>query len=181
MTGNSVPESLDWDTYFMTHAYLASMKSKDRSTKVGAVIVHAESRTPISSGFNSPCRGVDDTREDIHVRPLKYSFFEHAERNAIYNAARIGAKCEGAIMYASWCPCVDCARAIIQSGIKEIVTHKENPNNSGRWIENMHLAKEMLMDCGVVYREWSGWPATPFVVNSGKVIPNPYGAKTQDE
>lgn len=168
----SLPPIPSWDQYFMSLTYLTAMKSKDRSTKVGAVIVGPDNEVR-STGYNSPCRGIDDTREDIHERPLKYSFFEHGERNAIYNAARIGVSCKGARIYVTWCPCVDCARAIIQSGITEVVVHKENPNNnSERWRESMLLSKEMFAACGVKFREWSGSLVEPMIVSGGAIHEN---------
>lgn len=167
---------ISWDEYFMSMTYLSAMKSKDRSTKVGAVIVGPDNEVR-STGFNSPCRGIDDSRSDIHVRPLKYSFFEHAERNAIYNAARIGVSCKGSKIYVTWCPCVDCARSIIQSGITEVVVHKENPNNtSERWIESLILAKEMFSACGIKFREWSGRLVNPQIICGGQIHQNPLDA-----
>lgn len=146
------------------------MKSKDQSTKVGAVIVGPDNEIR-STGFNSPCRGIDDTRPEIHERPLKYSYFEHAERNAIYNAARIGVPLKGSRIFVTWCPCVDCARAIVQSGITEVIAHKENPNNdSPRWIDSLNAAKAMFSECGVAYREWSGSVPELQIVNGGNVM-----------
>lgn len=157
----------------MSITYLTAMKSKDRSTKVGAVIVGPDNELR-STGFNSPCRGIADDRDDIHERPLKLSYFEHAERNAIYNAARIGVTCKGSKIYVTWCPCVDCARSIIQSGIKEVVAHKEMTDiESTLWGESFSLAKEMLSECGVTYREWSGSLVGPQMIRNGQVIQNP--------
>jgi dCMP deaminase len=153
----------------MSMAYLTAMKSKDQSTRVGAIIVGPDNEVR-STGYNSPCRGVDDSRDDIHERPLKYSYFEHSERNAIYNAARIGVSCKGSRMYVTWCPCVECARAVIQSGIKELIVHKENPNNdSSRWADSMGIAKDMFADCGVLFREWSGNLVMPMAINGGNI------------
>jgi dCMP deaminase len=159
---------MDWDQYFMSQAYLASMKSKDRSTKVGAIIVGPDNEIR-STGYNSPVRGIDDNREDIHERPKKYAFFEHAERNAIYNAARMGVSIKGCKIYSPWCPCSDCARGIIQSGLTEIILHAEHPKNNvdSRWSESINYAKEMMADCGVSLRFWSGSIVTPVMFNSG--------------
>ncbi len=169
---------MDWDQYFMSGAYLAAMKSKDRSTKVGAVIVGPDNEQR-STGYNSPVRGIDDDREDIHERPKKYAFFEHAERNAIYNAARMGLSLKGCRIYVPWCPCTDCARGIIQSGITEVITHAENPKNkvATRWEESIQYAKEMFSECGITMRMWSGSLIVPVMFNSGEIVTNPLDAK----
>ena len=112
---------MEWDRYFIEMATLVSKKSKDRSTKVGCVIVgpNHEVRT---TGYNGFCRGINDDADDRHDRPEKYFWVEHAERNAIYNAARNGIPLEGCTAYVSnLLPCADCTRGMIQSGIKRII------------------------------------------------------------
>ena len=114
---------MEWDDYFFSIADKVKEKSKDRSTKVGCVIVgpQHEIRT---TGFNGFCRGVDDDIDSRHERPEKYLWTEHAERNAIYNAARNGIVTESCSIYIVASKpvgvCSDCARAIIQSGIKSV-------------------------------------------------------------
>lgn len=171
-------DNISWDQLFMTQAYLMSMKSKDRSTKVGAVIV-GPANDQRSSGFNSPVRGFNDLREDIHEKPKKYSFMEHAERNAIYNAARVGIPLEGCRMYVPWCPCTDCARAIVQSGITEVITHLENPKNHHEtsWAQSLAWAQEMLRECGVNLRVWSGELLIPNIYVRGEIVENPLDNK----
>ena len=100
-----------WDERFLRLAREISTWSKDRSTRVGAVII-GEDKTPGPYGFNGFPRFVDDDRESRHERPEKYKWTEHAERNAIYNAARIGVPLKGCTMYVTHMPCADCARAI---------------------------------------------------------------------
>lgn len=148
--------TMDWDTYYIGLTYEIARKSKDPSTKVGAIIVGVdwEIRT---TGYNSFPRKLNDNVAARYTRPLKYQFFEHAERNAIYNAARIGVSCKGATLYVQWHPCSDCARGIIQSGITDVVLHSENPNNNNpRWRTSIALASEMLRECGVRLWWWSG-------------------------
>lgn len=112
-----------WDEYFMSLCYLVAMRSKDTSTKSGCVIV-GPGKEILSTGYNSLPRGMDDSLEERYQRPLKYEFFEHCERNAIYNAARNGVSLLGSTLYVNWLPCMDCARAIIQAGISEVVIHE---------------------------------------------------------
>lgn len=132
---------MNWDKFFIEMAMLVSTKSKDPSTKVGCVIV-GDDNAVLSTGFNGFPRGVAEdqykytpikdslaVREervlltDRWERPAKYSWIEHAERNAIFNAARHGIKLAGARAYLNWepHPCADCSRALIQSGIVEII------------------------------------------------------------
>lgn len=138
-----------WDTYFMGMANHVATMSKDESTKLGCVIV-GPSREVRSTGYNSFPRGINDNVAERQERPLKYKFFEHAERNAIYNAARIGVSTLGCILYVAWHPCSDCARAIIQAGIKEVVLRSlEVPE---RWAEDNASASKMLKEAGVIVR-----------------------------
>jgi dCMP deaminase len=161
---------MDWDQYFISMAYLVSMKSKDPSTKVGCVIVGPDNEV-VSTGYNSFPRLLNDTVPERSQRPAKYMFIEHAERNAIANAARIGVSTKDCRIYLPWYPCVDCARIMIQSGIKEIIIHKEFPGNdvtAAHWHESMAVGQEMLKECGVSVRWWSGEIARPEVFYQGK-------------
>ncbi len=108
-----------WDEYFMSMCYLASTRSKDPDTRVGAVIVGANKQI-ISIGYNSYPRNCRD-EELPKTRPEKYQYIEHAERNAIYNACLNGVSCAGGMMYVPFIPCCDCARAVIQCGILEVI------------------------------------------------------------
>src|SRR5437868_115563 len=99
---------MDWDEYFFRHVYLASQKSKDERTKIGAVLVRSDSRAIISEGFNGICRGVDDYNSKRSEKPIKYFFYEHAERNSIYNCARHGISTLNSICYTQGIPCADC-------------------------------------------------------------------------
>ena len=140
-----------WDKFFVGMAEYASTKSKDRSTKVGAVIV-GTSHNILSIGFNGFPRGVNDNVDARHDRPAKYMYTEHAERNAIYNAARHGIRLDGAILYLNGggLPCDDCARGIIQSGIVEVVSmDKPFEGKGGIWEEKERVSAEMFKEAGV--------------------------------
>ena len=137
-----------WAEYFLLLADVIRLKSKDASTKVGALIVN-DDHTIMSTGFNGLPRGVAETPERVE-RPMKYSWTEHAERNAVYNAARSGSPTVGATMYTSWHPCTDCARAIVQAGISVVVVHDDPREEiSAEWRENFLLAKDILKAGGV--------------------------------
>ena len=147
---------MDWDTYFMRMAALVATKSKDRSTKVGVVLV-APDRSVIGTGYNGFPRGVDDNVEERHQRPKKYAFTSHAEMNVITNCARNGVKTMGSTIYIASYPdviptCSDCARAMIQAGIKEIVCKLADVPE--RWKDSCDAASEMLKEAGVTVRYW---------------------------
>lgn len=139
--------SLSWFDYFNELAHLTAKKSKDRSTKVGCVLVGPNHEIR-STGFNGFCRGIDDTIEEYHQRPEKYFWTEHAERNAIYNAARNGIPLEGCVAYVTMQPCADCTRALIQSGITKIIA-KLVPNKNEIWAENFKRSMDMCEQTGV--------------------------------
>jgi len=150
--------ALDWDTYFMSLAYLVAMKSKDPRTRVGAVIVGPDNEIR-TTGYNSFPRGLDDDRPERAVTPAKHLFFEHAERNAIYNAARMGTSLKGCRIYLPFMPCSDCARGIVQAGLAEVVLHREHPgNDAARFGAEHHhdASRAILAEGGVTIRLWSG-------------------------
>jgi len=139
----------NFDEYFMEMAELVSTKSKDHSTKVGCVLVGPNNEVR-STGYNGFCRGVDDNIEERYQKPEKLFWTEHAERNAIFNAARHGTALEGCTAYikAPIPPCADCTRAFIQSGIKKIVIEPSKHEN-GMWINHFKRSVIMLQESGV--------------------------------
>ena len=147
----------NFDDLFMNMAYLIAMKSKDSSTHVGAVIIGPDNEVR-STGYNSFVRNLNDDVKERNERPEKYYWLEHAERNAIYNASLIGVSLKGCRLYTNGMPCCDCARAVIQSGIKEVIIDKywDDPDESNRWSEEALRSKEMFFETGVTIREWSG-------------------------
>ncbi len=141
------------DKWYMQKAWNCAEKSPDPSTQTGAVVVHNNHVWGI--GCNEFPRGVTVNEERL-VRPLKYDFIEHAERNAIYQA---GIECQGATMYALWGACADCARGIIQSGIVELVAHRfylrdehDISNDRKNWSGSISTAFTMLEEAGVSVR-----------------------------
>jgi len=141
---------MEWINYFLGIAEQVKLKSKDESTQIGAVIV-GENNEIRSTGYNSFPRGLDDDIPERQERPIKYFYFEHAERNAIYNAARVGVPLDGTTIFlTSGLPCADCARAIINSGIKIVYCKEEcTTKNKEKWLESQSIAREMLEECGV--------------------------------
>ncbi len=151
----AVPE---WDDYFMTMVYLVSTRSKDESTKLGSVVVGPDNEVR-SIGYNSFPRGINDYVPGRQQRPEKYYWFEHSERNAIYNAVLIGVSLKGCKLYTNGVPCADCARAIINSGIKEvIVDFKWEGIREGQkeWIGSKRRAMKMFEEAGINVRFYKG-------------------------
>jgi len=176
-----------WDRWFLDMAEFVSGKSKDPSTKCGAVITRPD-HTVVSMGYNGFPRGVEETyktttfvpvdsatvvppavsppfvvreagslRDDRwEQRPEKYMWVEHAERNAVYNAARIGAATEGCTMYVNQSIiCCDCARAIIQAGITRVVTPAKEwtGHSDGGFKETADIMRTMFREAGVTWYE----------------------------
>lgn len=143
--------SKSWHQHFIDMAQLVADKSKDRSTKVGAVIVGPENEVR-STGYNGFPRKVNDNACERHLRPEKYDYTEHAERNAIYNAARVGIPLSGCTLYLNWTPipCPDCTRALIQSGISRIVgPDRTFPNHGKDWHKTFEHSMAMIREAGV--------------------------------
>lgn len=137
-----------WDKRFMEQANFVASWSKDTTTKCGAVIVDDEN-TELVMGYNGFPRGADDnTDQRRYEKPEKYVWTEHAERNAIYKAARLGISLKNTKMYCTYFPCVDCARAIIQAGITRLYTNKPDLNHE-KWGLSWLNAIIMFNECGV--------------------------------
>ena len=141
---------MEWDDYFLNIAENVKLKSKDKRTQIGAVIV-GKGNEIVSTGYNSFPRNINDSIEERQVRPEKYYWFEHAERNAIYNAARIGVSLLNITMYLTCgIPCSDCGRGIISSGIKKIYCKTEDTTrNRKHWDEHAKRSQQMFEESGV--------------------------------
>lgn len=140
----------NWDARFISMTEVVGSWSKDRSTKIGCVIV-GNDNSILSTGFNGFPRGIDDNVDYRHERPEKYIWTEHAERNAIYNAARNGVRLAGSRIYCSWFPCSDCARAIIQSGITSIMCDAPDYSNK-QWGSSFFTSWKMMIEADVEIR-----------------------------
>lgn len=149
----------DWDQLYITMCYLVGMRSRDGHTHVGSIIADSDN-VLVSTGYNSLPRGIeidDDETRISRENGEKYYWIEHAERNAIYNAARRGTILKGCKLYVPWAPCCDCARAIIQTGISEVIIHQNgqdfyNSNTNGQWVESHKRTMAMFEESGVKVR-----------------------------
>ena len=133
-------------------ALLSSMRSKDPSTQVGACIVNSEKRI-LSMGYNGMprCCSDDEFPWDKNGNPLdsKYLYVCHAELNAILNCA--SGNVRGCTVYTTLLPCNECAKAIIQSGIAEVVYMSDKYSDS----DSVLASKRMFTTAGVKFREYS--------------------------
>lgn len=171
-------EHIDWDTEFMLISYVTAMRSKDPSTQVGRVIVSEDKRI-LSTGYNGLTTGMEDVEENWRPENYsdKYYFAEHAERNAIYNATKRGVQLKGATLYLPWIPCADCMRAIIQSGIKEVVMHRKHPGlvKENGWENSNKASIKMANRANVKMRKWDGVLPNVKIRFSGKTYENNNG------
>jgi dCMP deaminase len=140
-----------WDVKFLELCEHIACWSKESGKKVGAVIVGPWNEIR-STGFNGFPRGIDDADLSRHDRDTgaKYLWSSHAERNAIFNAARVGIPLFGCGMYSNYFPCIECAKAIIQTGISRLVTRPPDLSDP-KWGSEFEFSKMLFNESGVVF------------------------------
>ncbi len=146
---NPIQRAHRWDRKFLRLArYWACENSKDPSTKVGAVIVNQLNRV-VGLGYNGFPGGVADLPERLNDRPTKYQFVVHAEANAILNAT---ADVRGCTVYV-WplFTCNECAKLVIQAGIKRVVCPERSDEDTWRWGPSFESAQTMYREAGVQF------------------------------
>ncbi len=141
---------ISWDEYFMGAALLAAKRSKDPSTQVGAAVVNSDNKI-VSIGYNGMPIGCSDdhfpwAREGEYLE-TKYPFVCHAELNAILNAG--GHVLKDARIYVPLFPCNECAKAIIQSGIREVIYLSDKYGAT----DSIKASKRMFDAAGVRYQQ----------------------------
>jgi dCMP deaminase len=144
---------ISWDEYFMGIAINSSMRSKDPSTQVGACIVN-QSQKVVSIGYNGMPNGIDENQISWgHGEGLdsKYLYVAHAELNAILNA-KDGSALSNTKLYVTLFPCNECAKAIIQSGIKEIIYHQDKYHGE----ISAQASRKMLTMAKVTLTQYTG-------------------------
>lgn len=151
--GNKRKDYLTWDEFFMGIAKLAAGRSKDPSTQVGACIVNAENRI-LSIGYNGTPNNFDDdnfpwNRQGVSQNDTKYPYVCHAELNAILNYSGNRKDLVGSKIYVDLFPCNECAKAIIQAGISEVVYLSDKYNGT----EGNEAAKLLFDSCGIAYKK----------------------------
>ena len=146
-------DNISWDEYFMGMAVLSALRSKDPSTKVGAVIVSPDNKV-ISIGYNGMPRQIDEEQLSWNRGEgldSKYLYVCHAEFNAILNT-QVGGTLKGSTLYVTLFPCNECAKAVIQTGIKEIVYLQDKYADQ----VNFQASRKMLELAGVKLRQFDG-------------------------
>lgn len=142
---------LNWDEYFMGIAKLSAGRSKDPNTQVGACIVSNDNRV-LSTGYNGAPNGFHDDdfpwKREGNPLETKYMYVCHAEENAIDNFRGYKKEFENARIYVDLFPCNECAKKIIQSGIKEVIYLSDKYADS----DSTKAAKLLFDTCGVKYR-----------------------------
>ena len=142
---------ISWDEFFMAMAKLPEQRSKDPNTQVGACIVDKNNRI-VSIGYNGFPNGISDDElpweREGNFLNTKYAFVCHAEENAIMNAKRYNL--DDCILYVSLFPCHECAKLIIQSGIKHIVYYDDKYADTDSTI----ASKLMLDMAGIKYEQF---------------------------
>jgi len=134
---------------YLQIAQAIAQLSKD-TTKVGAVIIgkNGEGGPWGYNGAPRKCNADEDERKE---RPEKYFWFEHAERNAIYAAAKAGFSTDGTTLVVTHPPCMDCARAIVQAGIVRVIAANAEAEFTARWLESTVRTKRLFDECGIEF------------------------------
>ncbi len=135
--------------YLRDAEFHAKNHSKEMSTRVGAMVI-GPTDDPRSSGYNGAVR---DSKADvdwrINTKPEKYNWIAHAEENAICNAARTGVKLYNSIMFTTHFPCINCARLIVQSGIRIVISSAPDDYFMERWAESVSRSVSLFDECKV--------------------------------
>lgn len=140
----------NWKKRYLNLAAQVATWSKDPKTQVGAVIV-GDLNQVISQGYNGFPRRVFDGKERYDNRETKLRYVVHAEANAIYNAALNGTKLADSTLFVHGLPvCSDCAKAIIQVGIKHIVIDSDYEEDD-RWTKSFEITKSMFEEAGITH------------------------------
>ena len=143
---------MSWDAYYLAIAKVAARKSKDPSTKVGAVIARPD-RTIVATGYNGFPRGVADTPERLNDRNTKYSLVVHAEMNAILSARE---SLQGYTLYTvPFMPCDRCFVHVIQAGIKRVVFPPATPEQLDRWGKAFETVRALAQEANIELVEYS--------------------------
>jgi dCMP deaminase len=143
---------------FLAMAYEVATKSPDPSSQNGALIVSPGGQL-LTEGWNTFPHGVELSEDRLNDRQTKYKYIEHAERNAIYAHTwdHNFISTDGLTMVCPWAACFDCARAIIQSKIRRVITHRERMDQTAeRWGDNIKTSIAMLEEAGVRFDYFDG-------------------------
>lgn len=151
------PNAISWDECFMRMAHVIAERSKDPSTQAGAVIVTPQN-VVVGMGYNGFPRGIDSSKlpweREGDFLDTKYAYVCHAEENAVYNANNPVASC---VLYCTLFPCNECAKTIIQNGIREIVFASDKYHDVPAFV----AARRLFDAAGVTYRQYQSENCQP--------------------
>jgi dCMP deaminase len=138
-----------WYKRYLRLAAEVATWSKDPNTQVGAVVVGSKGQI-LSQGYNGFPRGISDSNKRLNDRDIKLSFIVHAEMNAIYNATYSGVSLDGSTIFIHGLPaCSECAKGIIQVGIKRVIVSKQCIENKPHWNDSWNKSKAMFAEAGI--------------------------------
>lgn len=146
-----ISKTYKWDKRYLELARHIASWSKDPSRKIGAVAVGTKGQV-LAQGYNGFPRGIDDKDSMYNNKITKYERVVHAEMNCIYNATYNGTSLDGSTMYIHGLPvCSECAKGIIQVGVKRVVTSEIDDSMPERWVESTVLTKKLFEEAGIIY------------------------------
>ena len=145
--------SSKWDKRYMELAKQVGTWSKDPSKQIGAVAIGSKGQV-LAQGYNGFPRGIDDNESRLNTKETKYKYVVHAEMNLIYNATFNGISLNGSTVYVYGLPvCSECAKGLIQVGVKQIVMSKDSLENSDeKWLESFELTIALLNEAGIHWK-----------------------------
>ena len=158
----------DTETKLLDLAKRAAEDSPDRSRKVGAVLLNAQGEI-LSAACNTLPAGVEHSDEYLS-RPAKYDWTEHAERNAIFQAAREGKATDGCTMVLPWFPCGPCARAIVQSGVKRVIAQYPDVDDPS-WGADFKFGLALFKKAGIDFQAYVADEPAPQARAEGDIAP----------
>lgn len=149
------PDPISWDDYFMNVAILTSLRSKDKNTKVGSVLVDSKNRI-IGAGYNGLPSHIDESKfptsnnKSLPYNETKYAYVIHSEMNALLNTTVYDLS--NSKLYVTLFPCCDCVKMILQKGIKEIIYLSDKYHDEPHYI----ASRKLLDEAGIKYRQYTG-------------------------
>lgn len=165
--------SKKWMDYFFDVVERTSQQSKDPSTKVGAILV--KDKRIMATGYNGFAYGVADEATRYADRQTKLALVVHSEANCILQCARYGVSTEGLTLFVSLTPCIECAKMIIQAGIKNVIFKHQDLSvlrvaTENEWRDKIAMSIDMLHEAGVSVFEYNGTTITNMQSNAVSVV-----------
>jgi len=167
---------------WLRQCYWQATMSPDPSTQIGAAVIIGNLFQQDTLSHNGPTVGWEMTEYEWNHKPTKYQLVEHAERRAIYKAARQGLWLEGGALVSTWAACADCARAIVEVGMKTLIRHyPPRDDATERWLQSVSIGDDILKANGVMIIDVIGNISdTPLILRGGEFF-DPSGGENSEE